>query len=133
LAEMDRSPKALPSAQSLRGQLMRSDSARFLDRMFCSDKDFAPCDRPWAIQSTARVFGWNDGCDTPREDCGKRGLLFGRSAEAIDKDFAAGERPGAIQSTARVFGWNDGCDTPREDCGKRGLLFGRSAEAMAKD
>jgi hypothetical protein len=86
LAEMDRSPKALPSAQSLRGQLMRSDSARFLDRMFCSDKDFAPCDRPWAIQSTARVFGWNDGCDTAREDCGKRGLLFGRSAEAMAKD-----------------------------------------------
>src|SRR5437899_6211336 len=83
LAEMNRSPKAVPSAQSLRGQLMRSDSARFLDRMFCADRNFAPCDRPWAIQATARAFGWNDGCDTPREDCGKRGLLFGRSAEAM--------------------------------------------------
>ena len=86
LAEMERSPKAIPSAQSLRGQLMRSDSARFLDRMFCADRDFAPCDRPWAIQAAARTFGWNDGCDTPREDCGKRGLLFGRSAESLASD-----------------------------------------------
>ena len=80
LAEMERSAKAVPSPQSLRGQLMRSDSARFLDRMFCADKGFAPCDRPWAIQAAARAFGWNDGCETPREDCGKRGLLFGESA-----------------------------------------------------
>jgi hypothetical protein len=86
LAEMDRAPKAVPSAQSLRGQLMRSDSARFLDRMFCADRDFAPCDRPWKIQAAARAFGWNDLCDTPREDCGKRGLLFGRSAEATAVD-----------------------------------------------
>ena len=28
---------ALPAADSLRGQLMRSNSARFLDRMFCAD------------------------------------------------------------------------------------------------
>ena len=86
LAEMDRSPKAVPSPQSLRGQLMRSDSARFLDRMFCADRDFAPCDRPWAIQAAARAFGWNDDCETPHEDCGKHGLLFGRSAEAMAHD-----------------------------------------------
>ena len=86
LAEMDRSSKAVPSPQSLRGQLMRSDSARFLDRMFCADGDFAPCARPWAIQGAARAFGWNDGCAMPREDCGKRGLLFGRSAEAMASD-----------------------------------------------
>ena len=86
LAEMDRSAKAVPSAQSLRGQLMRSDSARFLDRMFCADRSFAPCERPWEIQAAARAFGWNDGCDAPREDCGKRGLLFGRSAEAMAGD-----------------------------------------------
>ena len=62
-AEMQRSPTALPSRDSLRGQLMRSDSARFLDRMFCADKGFAPCERPWAIQATAPAFGWNAGCD----------------------------------------------------------------------
>jgi len=70
----------MPSAQSLRGQLMRSDSARFLDRMFCADKGFSPCARPWAIQAEAAAFGWNAGCASPRDDCGKRDLLFGGAA-----------------------------------------------------
>ena len=48
-----------PSPDSLRGQLMRSDSARFLDRMFCADTGFAHCRRPWEIQQAARAFGWN--------------------------------------------------------------------------
>jgi len=61
---------------------MRSNSARFLDRMFCADRGFAPCDRPWRIQATAADFGWNDGCATPRDDCGKRDLLFGRDVDA---------------------------------------------------
>src|SRR5262249_42716464 len=26
--------------------------------------------------------GWNDGCGVPREDCGKRDLLFGRAVDA---------------------------------------------------
>jgi hypothetical protein len=30
----------------------------------------------------AAGFGWNDGCATPREDCGKRDLLFGRAVDA---------------------------------------------------
>ncbi|TMH07788.1 MAG: hypothetical protein E6H67_02740 [Betaproteobacteria bacterium] len=64
-AELARAP-ALPSRDSLRGQLMRSDSARFLDRMFCADKGFAPCARPWEIQAIA-----------PRSHCGcaRRGRL----------------------------------------------------------
>ena len=32
-----------PARDSLRGQLMRSDSARFLDRMFCVEQGFAAC------------------------------------------------------------------------------------------
>jgi len=71
-----------PSFDSLRGQLMRSASARFLDRMFCADKGFAPCERPWRVQEMAASFGWNGGCVTPREDCGKRDLLFGRAVDA---------------------------------------------------
>ena len=77
-----------PSFDSLRGQLMRSASARFLDRMFCADKGFAPCDRPWRVQAMAASFGWNGGCVTPREDCGKRDLLFGR---AVDSGAEAGK------------------------------------------
>ncbi len=91
--ELTRNPKSIPSAESLRGQLMRSSSARFLDRMFCSDKGFAPCERPWAIQATASSFGWNGGCTDPREDCGKRDLLFGRALDAFAED-------GAIQPLA---------------------------------
>jgi cell division protein FtsI/penicillin-binding protein 2 len=71
-----------PSLESMRGELMRSASARFLDRMFCADKGFAPCARPWEVQAMAASFGWNSGCAMPREDCGKRDLLFGRAVAA---------------------------------------------------
>ena len=74
-----------PTRDSLRGQLMRSDSARFLDRMFCADKGFANCQRPWSVQAAAAWFGWNGGCVVPREDCGKRDLLFGRAVDAIEE------------------------------------------------
>jgi hypothetical protein len=76
---------AWPSADSLRGQLMRSDSARFLDRMFCADTGFARCERPWRVQAMASAFGWNGGCQAPRDDCGKRDLLFGRAVDAGDE------------------------------------------------
>jgi hypothetical protein len=82
-AELARSATALPSTDSLRAQLMRSDSARFLDRMFCADKDFAPCVRPWEVQAMAPAFGWNADCTLPSEQCGKRDLLFGRSFNAL--------------------------------------------------
>jgi hypothetical protein len=68
-----------PSRDSLRGELMRSDSARFLDRMFCSDRDFRACERPWQVQASASAFGWNGGCASTSDQCGKRDLLFGRS------------------------------------------------------
>lgn len=73
---------AAPARESLRGQLMRSDSARFLDRMFCLEKGFRACDRPWRVQAAAHAFGWNAGCDDARADCGARDLLFGRSVDA---------------------------------------------------
>ena len=85
-AEIAKSSKATPSAQSVRGQLMRSDSARFLDRMFCADRGFTGCERPWTIQQVATWFGWNAGCAVPRDDCGKRDLLFGRVIDAAGDD-----------------------------------------------
>ena len=75
-----------PAFESMRGEIMRSASARFLDRMFCADKGFAPCARPWEVQAMAASFGWNGGCATPREDCGKRDLLFGRGVDAGAED-----------------------------------------------
>jgi hypothetical protein len=71
-----------PARDSLRGQLMRSDSARFLDRMFCVDTSFADCRRPWAVQSQAVAFGWNAGCIDATSGCGKHDLLFGRAVDA---------------------------------------------------
>jgi hypothetical protein len=71
-----------PAPDSLRGQLARSNSARFLDRMFCADQDFLHCQRPWRVQAMAAAFGWNGGCSTPRNDCGKEDLLFGRAVDA---------------------------------------------------
>ena len=73
-----------PTLDSLRGQLMRSNSARFLDRMFCADQGFVRCRRPWDVQAMALAFGWNGGCVDPRDDCGKRDLLFGRAVDASD-------------------------------------------------
>ena len=68
-----------PARESLRGQLMRSDSARFLDRMFCGESGFVACRRPWDVQQTAaRAFGWNAGCEGAGEACGQADLLFGR-------------------------------------------------------
>jgi hypothetical protein len=71
-----------PTRDSLRGQLAQSNSARFLDRMFCADQDFLHCARPWRVQAMAAQFGWNAGCATPRDDCGKEDLLFGRVVDA---------------------------------------------------
>jgi hypothetical protein len=75
-------PGATPPRDSLRGQLMRSDSARFLDRMFCFDKAYATAGGPWDVQAAAQAFGWNAGCDEARLDCGKQDLLFGRAVDA---------------------------------------------------
>jgi cell division protein FtsI/penicillin-binding protein 2 len=77
-----------PARDSLRGQLMRSDSARFLDRMFCIDKGCAHCRRPWDVQSTALAFGWNAGCAEGRLECGKQDLLFGRPVDATPESTA---------------------------------------------
>jgi hypothetical protein len=85
-ADIARSPTAVPRAQSLRGQLMRSDSARFLDRMFCADSGFGPCERASEIQRAAAWFGWNRDCAIPREDCGKRDLLIGLPFDATRGD-----------------------------------------------
>src|SRR5439155_2061790 len=76
---------ATPALDSLRGQLMRSNSARFLDRMFCADQGFGNCRRPWEVQSAALAFGWNGGCGKAADDCGKRDLLFGRVLDASDE------------------------------------------------
>ena len=85
-ADLARSATAVPSPDSLRGQLARSNSARFLDRMFCADKNFASCARPWEVQAMALAFGWNAGCANPSDECGKRDLLFGRAVDARGED-----------------------------------------------
>jgi hypothetical protein len=85
----------VPARDSLRGQLMRSDSARFLDRMFCIDTGFAACHRPWEVQAAALAFGWNAGCQDARDACGKADLLFGRPLDRLDG--GASFAPGSTQ------------------------------------
>lgn len=72
-----------PPPGSLRAELMRSDSNAFLDRMFCAERNFMDCERPWRIQAASALFGWNPGCAQARQDCGKRDLLFGRAVDAV--------------------------------------------------
>jgi hypothetical protein len=75
----------VPARESLRGQLMRSDSARFLDRMFCFEQGFAGCRKPWDVQAAALAYGWNAGCDEARPSCGSTDLLFGRPLDRPDE------------------------------------------------
>ncbi|HEX7438730.1 MAG TPA: hypothetical protein VF319_01430 [Caldimonas sp.] len=94
--------EGVPARDSLRGQLLRSDSARFLDRMFCSDKGYAACDRPWAAQAAAATFGWNGGCATARIDCGKQDLLFGGAVDAFVEPDAV-PRPATLVAYGRLM------------------------------
>jgi hypothetical protein len=99
VAEQSADPNVPPPRQSLRGQLLRSDSARFLDRMFCADAGFGECRRAWDIQTGATGFGWNAGCaDGGGLDCGKRDVLFGRAPGGTPAD-----APGLLVSYGRLM------------------------------
>lgn len=102
---------AVPARDSLRGQLMRSDSARFLDRMFCIDKGFANCHRPWDVQMAAMAFGWNAGCMDTRLDTRVDTRTDTRARTVIHAHSHA---------------------DARADCGKQDLLFGRAVDASAE-
>ena len=108
-AEMQRTP--WPTRDSLRGQLMRSDSARFLDRMFCIDRKPSECGRPWEVQAATAAFGWNVGCaQDAHEGCGKRNLLFGNPLPGFGGAVAfgrlmvepSGDVPGAPMRVAKA-------------------------------
>ncbi|MEP6678069.1 MAG: hypothetical protein ABJB78_02135 [Betaproteobacteria bacterium] len=87
LADVARAASATPAAGTLRGELARSDSVRFLDRMFCGDKGFAAnCERAREIQSAALAFGWNLGCANGSGACGKHDVLFGRTLDAMGEE-----------------------------------------------
>ena len=95
---------------------MRSDSARFLDRMFCADQAFGQCDRPWRIQAMASAFGWNDDCSAPHFDCGQ--------ARRAVRARCRAPAPTAASRRWRCLSLTDDCSrsrsaassTPRSDC-----------------
>jgi hypothetical protein len=92
---------APPARRSLRSELLRSDSARFLDRMFCLDGDIAGCRRAAAIQAVLPAFGWNAACDGAGTACGKRDLLFGRApGDEAAADSAGGAHDEAAPAPA---------------------------------
>jgi cell division protein FtsI/penicillin-binding protein 2 len=73
----------------LQDELKGSDSAAFLNRMFCSDKAWANCDRPRDVQQAALLFGWDLGCLEPSFRCGRLNVLFGYpDARRIREDSA---------------------------------------------
>ena len=83
--EMNAARSGSVPKSGLRLELMKSDSARFLDRLFCAEKGFEGCERPWLAQAQAGSVGWNSGCADAlggRTDCGKRDALFGNAAAA---------------------------------------------------
>ncbi len=101
-----KSAGATPARDSLRGQLMRSDSARFLDRMFCFEASFAACRRPWDVQAMAAQFGWNLDCDTASAvafGCGKHDVLFGRSAGGATSEAPAARAPSTPVAYGRLM------------------------------
>ncbi len=75
-----------PARHSLRGELLRSDSARFLDRMLCIDGGPQPCRRPWDVQAAAQALGWDAACAPGTGSCGRHDLLFGRAIDARAAD-----------------------------------------------
>jgi hypothetical protein len=71
------SDRISPAFLRLQDELKGSDSAAFLDRMFCVDKGWTGCDRPLAVQQAALQFGWDAGCQEPSFRCGRLNVLFG--------------------------------------------------------
>ncbi len=68
--------------EDLTRELKRSNSERFLDRLFCLDTS-APlggCPRLAHAQAAATQLGWNSACAPGGEDCGFVGVLFGRES-----------------------------------------------------
>jgi hypothetical protein len=61
----------------LQDELKSSDSAAFLDRMFCSDQGWSRCERPRQVQAAARLFHWDEGCAPASSRCGRLNALFG--------------------------------------------------------
>lgn len=70
----------------LQNELKTSASKAFLERMFCAEKGYGNCQRPWEIQKAAASLGWNAGCDPESGDCGMQDLLFGRPLAARAED-----------------------------------------------
>jgi hypothetical protein len=58
-------------------ELKSSDSAAFLDRMFCKDTGWTNCGRPHEIQDAALLMGWDPGCLQASFRCGRLDILFG--------------------------------------------------------
>jgi hypothetical protein len=81
--------RAKPALDELWHDLKTSDSAAFLDRLFCGREidparrwNWRECRRPERVQEAARLLGWNLECtrESDSPDCAKLDVLFGRPA-----------------------------------------------------
>ncbi len=70
------------------GEISHSDSAAFLDRVFCRDTGFTGCARPDYVMDAAAALGWNGHCGDGSELlCARTGALTGLPA------YPGGESP----------------------------------------
>jgi hypothetical protein len=77
-----------PALEDLWQDLKTSDSAAFLDRLFCGREvdpsrrwRWRDCRRPQRVQEAARLLGWNLECGRDfSPDCARLDVLFGRPA-----------------------------------------------------
>jgi hypothetical protein len=113
-----------PSRGGLRGELVRSDSARFLDRLFCADRAFAAdCVRPWRVAEMATAFGWNAGCNAPSDG---RGRGAGTGREAVPGDGPRDPGPaGACGRRDLLTGGTDVGEASGDRLPRRPVSFGR--------
>lgn len=99
---------------ALQLELAKSDSPRFLDRMFSVDRNgraHPEATRIFKVRDAAARVGWNTGCEPGGPDCGYFDPLFGRPAYK----HGAGRLIGLNVLYGRFFVRPDGRDFGRMD------------------
>jgi hypothetical protein len=108
----------------LQTEIKTSASKAFLERMFCAEKGYRDCQRPWEIQTAATSLGWNAGCSPESGDCGMQDLLFGRPLAARAED-------GKVSPLSLPYMYGRLMAEKKVDSAKHARSFGLMAEPKA--
>jgi hypothetical protein len=117
--------RARPALDDLWQDLKTSDSAAFLDRLFCgrevdASRRWRDCQRPQRVQEAARQLGWNLECgrDNFSPDCAKLDVLFGRPAGRRLVAEARKQPLGKSLLYGQLFVEPSGAQSPADDAPK---------------